>query len=245
MITAYLFTAFERRWISKSVMGKQNAMNRVLRYYLLTTILLLVFVGAGYSQIQINIITLPELNISPLLSQNTSSISTKSSIGYGVQIGINATTNKSQHINWQIGFAYRNRNLRLNIDNIIFPTAVGQESNILYEDTNIQHLVIPFNLMLRISNTGQLFIGASAEILLNESRTRTTLNEVERDFLINSESSFKNTPISINTGYALQLSNNLNLIANMNYGFSQIGLPLLQPNVNFQLATQIGLQYTM
>lgn len=109
----------------------------------------------------------------------------------------------------------------------------------------MQHLVVPFNVMIRISNTDQLLFGANAEILLNMNRTRKTLNEVERDLLINSESTFENIPISVNTGYMHSLSNNLNLIVNMNYVFTRIGLPLLQPNVNFQLATQIGFQYTM
>lgn len=206
---------------------------------------LLVNIVNCYSQIEVNLSGLPELNFSPTLSQNISQISSNSSIGHGFQIGVSLNTSKSDRLNYQTGLSYRFRTLKYNIDNIIFPSAVGGEANILFDNVELQHLVIPINILFNLTNKDHLLIGANAEILLSENRSRKTLNEVERELLINQESTLNNTPISLNTGYIRSLTNKIKLIFNMNYGFSRIGLPLVQSDVNFQLAAQFGLKYTM
>ena len=220
-------------------------MRNTFRHIMLVITTLLVNIVNCNSQIEVNLSGLPELNFSPTLSQNISQISSNSSIGYGFQIGVSLNTSKSDRLNYQTGLSYRFRTLKYNIDNIIFSSAVGGEANILFNNVELQHLVIPINVLFNLTNKDQLLIGANAEILLSENRSRKTLNKVERELLINQESTLNNTPISLNTGYIRLLTNKIKLIFNMNYGFSRIGLPLVQPDVNFQLAAQFGLKYTM
>lgn len=96
----------------RTVIRLPKKMTGSIKYYFLTTIIILGFVWQGHSQLQINVSVLPDLNFSPILSQNTSRLSTNSNIGYGLQIGTNAILNKTERTKWQIGLSYRYRTIK-------------------------------------------------------------------------------------------------------------------------------------
>ena len=161
--------------------------------------------------------------------------------GFGFSLGGYLTKNTTSRLTYQLGILYRYR--IHNFNNRLF--FAGGASNTTTENYQLQHLVIPFNALVKVSPKGQIVLGISADLLFAKKQ-KVQLDIREPTFFGDRKmSEYNDTPFSTSLGYRHRIASEVILSAIVNLSFANIDMPSLIEDSNSQRALQIEIHYKL